>query len=201
MKKTIISLISACALLLAGVFCARAQDNPEHLTFKGIPIDGNVEEFRDRLAETGYGVVCSDRSITLLEGRFAGYEGCSVILPPTGRAVEHVFVTFPECESWSDVFSNYIQIKKMLTSKYGDPSKCTEEFQAGFDPEGEYEKTLCMKLKKYDYSTLYKVRQGYILLNIATDGKERGYVGLSYIDGTNYAASRAQTAGEAMNDL
>ena len=119
--KTVFSLLVAMLMSLS----AFAQSG--HLVFKGIPIDGTLEEYVSRLKSVQFKVDDIERGHAKLIGDFAGYKDCSVtvssVLPR--NLVNEITVRFPSCSSWAKVEENYSDLKEMLTQKYGKPSQQT----------------------------------------------------------------------------
>lgn len=60
------------------MFLAAQTDNP-HLTFKGIPIDGNLSSFVSKLKAKGFTMLNSSNDLHVLSGEFASYKDCTVI--------------------------------------------------------------------------------------------------------------------------
>ncbi len=74
MRKIIISLF----VVLAAFATAFAQSQSEHLTFKGVPIDGTLDEYVAKMKQAGFTYVTTQDGVAVLEGDFAGYQGCTV---------------------------------------------------------------------------------------------------------------------------
>ena len=61
--------ISATLMLLFAAICVMAQ---EHLSFKGIPIEGSMTSFCQKLKAKGFTSIGRDNNITLFTGDFTG---------------------------------------------------------------------------------------------------------------------------------
>nr|WP_288869087.1 hypothetical protein [uncultured Alistipes sp.] len=77
MKKLLLTICSS-------LFCVLSYAQTEHLTFKGLPIDGSKQEFVKELQRQGYVYVDDD----ILSGTFIGRDKISTSTYPyqIGRA-------------------------------------------------------------------------------------------------------------------
>lgn len=111
-----------------------AQSASEHLTFKGVPINGTLNEFVSKLKQKGLAHIGTEEGIAMLKGDFAAYKNCTIaaVSLKQKNLVAKVGVIFPSLETWSSLSNNYFSLKEMLTKKYGEPAVCVEEFQNDF---------------------------------------------------------------------
>lgn len=101
----------------------------QHLTFKGIPIDGTLEEFGRKLEAVGFEYnYKSQGSYWYKGGSFAGYSDCEVIVKAYDNLVYEVVVLLPIKYKWSHLYGDYSSLVYSLTKKYGEPIYKTEEF-------------------------------------------------------------------------
>lgn len=101
----------------------------QHLTFKGIPIDGTPEEFGRKLEAVGFEYnYKSQGSYWYKGGSFAGYSDCEVIVKAYDNLVYEVVVLLPTKYGWSHLYGDYSSLVYSLTKKYGEPIYKTEEF-------------------------------------------------------------------------
>jgi hypothetical protein len=191
MKKTIISLVSACALLLAGALCAQAQT--EHLTFKGIPIDGTIKTMVAKLQDKGYKVLGVETEIGMLEGDFAGYSGCTIGVMGSAGMVTNVIVLFPKCDTWSALYSNYLSLRDSLTDKYGVPESKVEIFESASEPESDWERMYEVKNKRCLYRTTYALPNGKISISIGSSNYD-AYVAIAYVDSANMNTNKSKAS-------
>ena len=91
----------------------------EHLTFKGIPIDGTLKEYVSKMTQNGYSNLNTDDGKILLNGDFAGYTNCKVrVIELKQKDLVHkIDVKFPDLQTWSTLSGNYFELKDMLTDK------------------------------------------------------------------------------------
>jgi hypothetical protein len=93
MKKIVFTLIALCFALNS-----IAQ---EHLTFKGIPIEGSMTSFCEKLKSKGLTQVGADNNITFFIGDFTGRNATiGVGATDDGKSVFSVVVIFDPSEEW-----------------------------------------------------------------------------------------------------
>lgn len=183
---------------------ALAQTESEHLTFKGIPIDGSVSSFVEKMEQKGFTYLTTvDDAAAVLKGSFAGYDNCEICVFPIKQKdlVYLVGVNFPSVNNWEALSTNYYYLKNMLTTKYGDPSACTETFDAYSQPEDDQMKMLYVETDKCKYISTYITPKGLISVVIQhikdVDYQDYCNVSLLYRDHINYSKKQSQ----AIDDL
>lgn len=190
--KRIITL--GLAIMIA--FAATAQTG--HLTFKGVPIDGTLNEFVGKLQQKGFTQMGKDKGIAILEGEFAAFKGCTVaVYEHESGLVHRVGVMFPERDTWSMLYNDYSKLKEMLTQKYGKPSDVTEEFQGYSTPRTDSDKMYAVEFDRCKYISDFTTEEGVIELRIEHNGVSSCFVVLVYVDAEN--ESKVQSS--AIDDL
>ena len=190
MKKLLISL-----MMLVGI-TATAQT--EHLTFKGVPIDGTLTSFVNKLKQKGLSHLATQDGIALLEGDFAGYKECTIFVSQyESEIVNRVAVIFPKNDTWSGLYSNYSTIKNLLTQKYGEPTDIIEEFQGYSNPSDDNERMFRVKFDQCKYICDFVTEKGGIELKIVHDDSLNCFISLLYID----AANESKVQSSAIEDL
>lgn len=184
------------ALMLCCFTSSMAQSNDEHLTFKGVPIDGPLNEYVQKMELAGFSHIDTKNGTSLLKGDFAGCKNCRIVVSTNSNIVNTIAVIFPEKDDWSSLESNYTQLKEMLIEKYGQPTNCIEEFQGYRSPYDNTDKFLRLKTDKCRYVTFFETTKGNIILSLGHD-EDGCFVMLGYIDRINSELERAQ----AMDDL
>ena len=176
-----------------------AQTTSEHLTFKGVPIDGTLTEFVSKLKQKGLTHIGTEDGTAILKGDFAAYKNCTIaaVSLKQKNLVAKVGVIFPSLETWSSLSNNYFSLKEMLTKKYGEPAVCVEEFQNDFGKDNDNLKIHGVKMDKCKYVRGYATAKGNIELHIKGDVMNGCYVTLIYFDKINGEIIEA----EAMDDL
>lgn len=188
--------------MLSSYFVVRAQENSSsssHLTFKGMPIDGTLDEYVLKMKKAGFMHIGTKDGMAMLKGDFAGYKNCIIGVSTLKQKdlVSKVVVIFPESETWYSLANNYFSLKEMLTEKHGKPSDCVEKFESDSQPKDDNDKMYQVKFDRCKYQTLYETGKGYIKLSIEHDGVIRCFVTLGYLDQVN----GEEIKKEALKDL
>lgn len=193
MNKLLFSIIMAWMAL--PLF---AQTPSSHLSFKGVPIDGTLNEYVAKMKQSGFTLLGTDDGVTILKGDFAMYKGCLIgVSTLKGKdLVCKISVVFPEQESWSPLSSNYFSLKEMLSEKYGEPSVNVEQFDSYSEPRDDMAKMYEVKFDRCKYYAIYETEKGSIELSIKGDVSS-SFVLLAYYDKINSELVRQK----AMDDL
>lgn len=193
MKKIVVTLF-----LLMSFTLIFAQSS-EHLKFKGVPIDGTLNEYVSKMKQAGFQLVGTDDGVALLEGEFAGYRGCliGVSTLKSVNVVNTIGVVFPARDNWSSLEGDYEHLKSMLTEKYGEPSDVVEKFQGYGDPQTDQEKWINIMTDNYTWYTIFETENGDIQLSLEKGDYGEYFVLLKYFDKINTEAVRSA----AMEDL
>lgn len=186
MKKIIITL----SLLMVLMTSSFAQSS-EHLKFKGVPIDGTLNEYVNKMKQAGFYYEATEDGIALLSGEFAGYSDCIVGVKTLQKLnlVHEIVVLFPSQDKWAGLNYDYERLKTMLTKKYGEPDECIERFNApSYMTMDDNAKMYQVESNNCEYYSKYDTNNGSISLTISNDGYEFGCrVKLFYTDKTNSA--------------
>lgn len=193
MKKIVTSLI---VFLIAMSSLAQSSD---HLTFKGVPIDGTLSEYVSKMKQNGFYYISTEDGVAMLTGDFAAYKNCIVGVATLKQKdlVSKITVLFPERDTWSSLSGNYFDLKEMLTQKYGEPSECVEKFDTYSKPRDDGDRMHAVKMDNCKYYTIYETDKGSIQLSIEHNSVFSCYVVLSYYDKINSEIIRAK----AIDDL
>lgn len=182
------------AMMIA--FAVSAQTG--HLTFKGVPIDGTLNEFVGKLKQKGFTQLGKEQGVAILEGDFASFKGCTVaVYEHESGLVNRVGVMFPERDTWSLLYGDYSKLKEMLTQKYGKPSEETEEFQGYSTPRDDNSRMHEVQMDRCKYICDFTTDNGVIELRIAHNSVISCFVVLVYVDAEN--ESKVQSS--AIDDL
>jgi len=182
MKKTLVILIFALTTTIA-----LAQTNSsDHLSFKGVPIDGTLNEYVTKMKQNGFTMLGTEDGVVTLKGDFASYKGCIIgVATLKGKdLVSKITVIFPALESWSSLSSNYLNLRGMLTEKYGEPSESVEKFDTYSEPKDDGMKFFYVQSDKCKYYSIFKTEKGNIELQIKGN-RSSSFVILSYFDKIN----------------
>lgn len=159
---------------------------PEHLSFKGIPIEGSMTAFCQKLKAKGFTSIGRDNNISLFTGDFTGRNATvGVTATDDGKNVFAVVVLFDTSGEWNTLVNTYDYYKDLYTRKYGEPTISREENSAYDDSN-----TVLM-YKLYEgtvvYGSVWKVKGGDIQLSIekSSAGIYEGMVVIRYRDSQN----------------
>ena len=173
-----------------------AQGSSELLAFKGIPIDGSLTAFCQKLKAKGLTYVNSNNSEALFEGDFAGrHATIGVAATNDGRKVFAVVVFFDASQEWNTLVSTYNYYKDLYTNKYGNPSVVREH-----NPSYSSSNSALMA-ELYQgtvlWGTLWEIAGGEIELGIErTSGIYEGMVMISYRNTQNEKAKTQNDLGD-----
>lgn len=175
------------------------QNNSEHLTFKGVPIDGTLSEYVAKMKSAGFKYLGEQDDTAILQGDFAGFKGCTVGVSTlkTVNIVSTIGVIFPACKDWSSLERDYEYLKSMLSQKYGKPTEVVEKFQGRTNPDTNNEKFHELFMDRCTWYTAYETPKGDIQLSLQKGDYGQCFVLLKYYDKINTDAVRSA----AIDDL
>lgn len=102
----------------------------EHLSFKGIPIEGSMTDFCQKLKTKGFTSIGRENNITLFSGDFTGREATvGVTATDDGKNVFAVVVLFDPSEEWNTLVNTYDYYEDLYTRKYGKPTVSKKTIQ------------------------------------------------------------------------
>lgn len=184
---------SVAILLMDNAVIGKAYDKMEHLEFMGIPIDGSLASFVEKLENKGLKKETDLGTAFLMEGDFAGYSDCSVYIYSSnqGDYVYMVAVSIPGA-TWEILSSNYFYLKNMLSQKYGVPDRFVEIFETAQQPTNDNERMYYLQLNKCNYETVYSLSNGSISVKIMNVPGESSVM-LMYIDAKNNYKNQSNT--------
>lgn len=177
--------ISVTLMLLLAVICVMAQ---EHLSFKGIPIEGSMTTFCQKLKAKGFTSIGRDNNITLFTGDFTGRKATvGVTATDDGKNVFAVIVFFDPSGEWNTLVNTYDYYKDLYTRKYGSPTVSKENNPARSDTN------IALMAEVHQgtvvYGSAWEVAGGNIELSIEkTSGVYEGMVVIRYRDSQNVEA-------------
>lgn len=181
MKKALATLV--CFLMMGSMI---AQE--EHLSFKGVPINGTLKEYTAAMVKAGFKSEGTQDGLSLLSGDFAGFKNCIVGVSTLKNCdvVNRIAVLFPDKETWSSLMGDYEHLKSMLTTKYGEPEACREYFTgyAG-NTDSDGLKMSALRNEELEWFTVFSTDLGDIELTVVSGSYGKGMVKLSYFDKKN----------------
>lgn len=161
----------------------------QHLSFKGVSIDGTLKEYTKAMQLKGFTLQGMENGCSLLSGDFAGYKECVVMVSTLNNKdlVNKIIVIFSEHDTWKGLYDNYSLLQEMLTEKYGDPSENKEYFDGkNLDDQ---DKMIELTLQRCHYYTIYETDLGNIELSMECINYNKCVV-LQYYDKANSAIVR-----------
>ena len=197
MKKTLIALFLSLAACIS--FAQTNADSSKHLTFKGVPLDGTLDQYVSKMKQNGFKHLSTKDGMAVLQGDFAGYKDCYVGVSTLKQKdlVHKIGVLFPEKDTWSTLSGNYFDLKQMLTEKYGKPSDVVEKFDTYSEPDDDGSKIHAVKFDNCKYYSIWETDKGQIKLSIDHKSVTSCFVTLAYFDKINSATVKKQ----ALDDL
>jgi hypothetical protein len=197
MKKTFITLFLSLAVCMS--FAQTKTDSSKHLTFKGVPLDGTLDQYVSKMKQNGFKHLSTEDGVAALQGDFAGYKDCYVGVSTLKQKdlVHKIGVLFPENDTWSTLSGNYFDLKQMLTEKYGKPSDVVEKFDSYSQPKDDELKMHEVRLDGCKYYSIWETDKGQIQLSIDHKSTRSCFVKLAYFDKINSATVKKQ----ALDDL
>ena len=140
------------------------QEESEHMTFMGIPVEGSGYDFRRKLLEKGFEPHPDEGALI---GEFEGYV-CLIVLDCEKENLNNTITGYsllflPE-QNWEGLSSTYYNLKKILSSKYGEPINEVEEFERSVnDSKSKYYE---VKEGRCNYWTTYLSEKELVIVNI-----------------------------------
>ena len=148
----------------------------ENLSFKGIPIEGSMTAFCQKLKAKGFTQMGRDNNVTMFTGDFTGRQATvGVGATDDGKSVHSVVVIFDESSEWNTLVNTI--------RKYGEPSACREHNPSRQDSNI----SLMYELGQgtVTYASAWNVTRGTIELSIEKAGYSDGVVIIRYRDAQN----------------
>ena len=157
----------------------------EHLSFKGIPIEGSMTEFCQKLKTKGFTSLGRENNISLFTGDFTGRNATiGVTATDDGKNVFAVVVLFESSEEWKTLVNTYEYYKDLYTRKYGKPEISKENNPAHSDSNTAL--MSAVHQGQVVYGSMWEVTGGDIQLSIEkADGIYEGMVMIRYRDSQN----------------
>ncbi len=161
----------------------------EHLTFKGVPLDGTLIEFVTKMKTVGFTHLQTTDGVAFLSGDFAGYKKCmvGVSILKQNDLVHKAIVVFPDLSTWGALENNYLNLKSLLTEKYGEPTTVLEQFETNVQYLDDNLRLTYLQLDQCKYYSVWDTNKGTIQLGIDHNGIESCFVKLAYFDKINSA--------------
>ena len=163
-KRRILPFLFLLSLLLVFTQC-----NFTHLRFEGIPIDGPIEPFVQKLKEKGFKPVEKWEEMQCLKGTFAGKSNCQVfVLRNVKRDIVYrVVVCMPFRDNWEQIERDYQYLQRYYIKKLGAPDEFHSNFEVSREVERDEDKWRLLCADKCNYTSTWEVDGGKIYLEMS----------------------------------
>ena len=188
MKKLALLFV---AMLMPTMFFAQ-----EHLDFRGVPIDGHIDDFVSKMEGLGYVLDKKADNIATMNGKFTGRDVELYVFSSLKTKTVWKVVMYFDKGSWSSLKSDYFEYKKLYTQKYGKPSASYEYFS---DPyyEGDGYELQALRKEKCHYFSMYNVEAGLLAVQIS----EYEQLKIAYEDKANTELKRNEQTSSALDEI
>lgn len=191
MKRLLLSIVFAlCAIGLSS-----AQE-PEHLKFKGIPIEGSIDDFGRKLVAEGFSQIAKNA----YKGKFMRSDCTVVLVAADNGMIWRVAIAFGDVKTWSTLRSSFEGYVDLYKEKYGQPTKITKTFTGYYADLVRSNPNVAMSAIDDDacnYNAYWKLKQGSIDMSIVKGKSYRsGAIIITYTDDTNKAVVRSADLDE-----
>ena len=160
----------------------------EHMTFKGVEIDGTPDEMVEKLSKVGfkYEGLSEEEVIYYMKVKFAGYQS-RVGIMSSNSLVHSVAAAYSDgLRTWAHLLERFNFLEEMLTIKYGKPSSVNKNI--GKASDGRYP----IRDGKGEWKTTWETDKGNIMLYIyVTEGWHQTVV-IGYMDKINVLSQTQQ---------
>ena len=156
----------------------------ERMQFKGIPMEGSVKNFADKLVTKKFTLVDKDETgLVVLQGSFAGMAGTYVIVLPVSESNSNIGSILALSEAggnWNTITTHYHNIVELYTEKYGSPAFHIEKVDSSEGLE-----VYALANGDCEYVTIWEFDYGRIevsLDNMDFPDSNENYVVIKYFD-------------------
>ena len=147
----------------------KSMFSKEHLKFKGLEMDGPLDEFYKNLKKEisdldGYILDFAG----ILKGTFAGTRGCIILIyPNSDNNIRDITVQFPVSDNWGMLKQDYEELCSNMVLKYGEPMATSNDYLEPFK-EGDGKEIDGVLQGKVKLCQVFGLTNGYIQVCIIT---------------------------------
>ena len=190
--RKILLLILCCFTM-----CVIAQET-KHLEFKGVPMEGNVFSFADKLVEKGFKWEEPLEGYIFMTGRFMEREVGVLIMgtSKTNTIWKIVVITDEEFTTWYRLKSKYTEYTRLFTKKYGMPTAHFEFFSSPYY-EGDGYELQGFRENKGNYASFYESSKGTITVQI----NNKCHIEFNYEDKINVEIMQKEKEDKILDDI
>jgi hypothetical protein len=176
MRKPIILIV-----LMHAVTCGFGQ-----MTFNNIELGVPHQSFKIKLQEKDfkyrYNPESETENIYSYTGKFIGKDvNLKVLVTPTTKIVWKVNAELPESNSWDTLKTEFLDLCKKMSQKYGYPAKTRAVFTSPYS-EGDGNELLAISQGKCTYFYNWKTENGFIVIEIISYEQGKALINISYED-------------------
>lgn len=178
----------------------KQNDASLHITFKGIPVMGTVNDFCNKLSSSGFNLVkmYNDGAMAAMNGDFADRPSTLYIIgTKKSHFVQGIIVDFDRVyNKWQTIKNDYKTIIEQYIVKYGNPYSVDESFDYPYE-EGDGYEMLALKLNKCNYRTTFKLTKGNIVISLREDAT----IAILYSDTENATLGDYENNSKIQSDI
>lgn len=164
--------------------CNTIAQDTDHFTFKGIPIDGSVNNFAQQLVSDGYYKVNNNT----YRGKFLRNDCAVTIVADDDNMVWRVAATFASIDTWNDLENSFDSYVSLYSEKYGKPKKHFKEFST-YTGSDSLLKMIAIDGGNCKYTAYWELPQGSIEVKIVEGNRyNTGCIRIIYTDSSNKSA-------------
>lgn len=166
------------------------QAQSSHLEFMDIPIDGNLEEFVEKLKNEGFTLEEVDNNIAVMEGVFMD-KHCELYIysSPITKTVRMVTVYLPENKDWLSLKQEFKACREQYRIKYGYNDSHYSYFASPYS-EGDGYEIQAIESGKCYFASFWEIEKGMLSVNIS----EFCQISISYEDAVNTRIADSEKA-------
>ena len=168
----------------------------EHLDFRGVPIDGHIDDFVSKMEGLGYTLEKKVDNAVIMEGRFTNKDvNVYILSTPQTNTVWKVAVYFDEATSWSSIKNSYREYKDLYKKKYG----VGESYEFFSDPyyEGDGYELQALRKEKCNYVTYFEPATGYVTVKMSSSE----CIVIAYEDKVNTELKKKEQTSSALDEI
>lgn len=181
--KRIITFLLVCLIGLTAY-------SQEHLKFKGIEIDGKIEQMAKKLEAAGFECTSPDKSS--FKGVFAGREASISVFTNMVDNVYRIAVSYDMSNTpWRAIKTEMVVFEENLTKKYGAPTSAIYEFDRHY-ADGSGREINGFMMERNHWSTNWEIETGNIGIMFAQGKMTPPMIIIYYQDKLNYQVQEEQ---------
>ena len=175
------------------------------ITFNNIPLGGPYYNFKLELQKKGFTYHSNNEkeagNIFSYSGKFIDQDvDIQVMVTPITKMVWKVNIELHASNSWTDIKSEFLDLYKKMTQKYGRAANATTFFLKPYS-EGDGNELLAVYQDKCTYVSNWNTENGFIGLKIISHGEGTALINISYEDKNASAINSAEKDKIIMDGL